>query len=121
VPASLLQVSGGQGRSRGYEDRAPRGMHEARCDSCGGVARVLAETKRRGLVTTLDTVMNPRSRWWDGLADSLPHLDWVLPSYEEAVHLTGETDEALIAAKQDCRVLPDELFSEQAAKQFCFG
>lgn len=23
-----------------YNDRAPREMHEARCDSCGGVARV---------------------------------------------------------------------------------
>ena len=32
--------SGSQGGSRGYEDRAPREMHEARCDSCGGVARV---------------------------------------------------------------------------------
>jgi CxxC-x17-CxxC domain-containing protein len=33
---------GGGGRSsdRGYGDRAPRAMHEARCDSCGGVARV---------------------------------------------------------------------------------
>jgi len=30
----------GRGSSRGYDDRAPREMHEARCDSCGGVARV---------------------------------------------------------------------------------
>jgi CxxC-x17-CxxC domain-containing protein len=29
-----------RGYSRGYDDRAPREMHEARCDSCGGVARV---------------------------------------------------------------------------------
>src|SRR5581483_12506950 len=36
-------VGGGRGRDsrdRGYSDRAPREMHEARCDSCGGVARV---------------------------------------------------------------------------------
>ncbi len=38
--------SGGGGRGGyssdrgGYGDRAPREMHEARCDSCGGVARV---------------------------------------------------------------------------------
>ena len=56
-----------------------------------GVARVLAEAKRRGQVTTLDTVMNPRSRWWDGLAPALPYLDWALPSFEEAARLTGET------------------------------
>ena len=31
---------GGGGRSSGYSDRGPREMHEARCDSCGGVARV---------------------------------------------------------------------------------
>lgn len=30
-------------------------------------------------------------------------------------------DEALIAAKQDCRMLPDELFSERATQQFSFG
>ncbi len=31
---------GGYGRSGGYSDSAPREMHEATCDSCGGVARV---------------------------------------------------------------------------------
>ena len=32
---------GYSGGGRGsYEDRAPREMYEARCDSCGGVARV---------------------------------------------------------------------------------
>jgi len=30
----------GRSYSRGSDERAPREMHEARCDSCGGVARV---------------------------------------------------------------------------------
>ena len=64
-----------------------------------GVAQTLREAKRRGLVTTLDTVMNPRSRAWDGLAPALPYLDWALPSYEEAVTLTGEAEPERIAAK----------------------
>ncbi|HVK04013.1 MAG TPA: carbohydrate kinase family protein [Armatimonadaceae bacterium] len=55
-----------------------------------GVARTLAEAKRRGLVTTLDTVMNPRSAGWAGLEPALPYLDWALPSFEEARALTGE-------------------------------
>ncbi len=40
--ASGGYAGAGVGRSsdRGYGDRAPRVMHEARCDSCGGVARV---------------------------------------------------------------------------------
>lgn len=54
------------------------------------VASVLAEAKRLGLRTTLDTVMNPRSRGWEGLAPALPYLDWALPSFEEARGLTGE-------------------------------
>ncbi len=32
--------SGGRASGGSYDDRAPREMHEARCDSCGGVARV---------------------------------------------------------------------------------
>lgn len=55
-----------------------------------GVGRVLAEARRRGMVTTLDTVMNPRSQGWAGLEPALPHLDWALPSFEEARALTGE-------------------------------
>jgi len=54
------------------------------------LARVLQEARRRGMITTLDTVMNPRSLGWAGLAPALPHLDWALPSFEEARQLTGE-------------------------------
>jgi sugar/nucleoside kinase (ribokinase family) len=55
------------------------------------LARVLAEAKRRDMITTLDTVMNPRSLGWAGFAPALPHLDWAVPSFEEAAQLTGET------------------------------
>jgi sugar/nucleoside kinase (ribokinase family) len=57
-----------------------------------GVGMVLREAKRRGLTTVLDTVMNPRSAGWEGLAPALPHLDWAIPSYEEAAALTGESE-----------------------------
>lgn len=63
------------------------------------LARILSEAKRRGLTTTLDTVMNPRSRGWDGLAPGLPYLDWVIPSFEEAAALTGQ-GKALRQAKR---------------------
>lgn len=52
---------------------------------------VLKKAKEKGLLTTLDTVMNPRSRGWEGIAPCLPYLDWALPSIEEAKALTGET------------------------------
>jgi sugar/nucleoside kinase (ribokinase family) len=66
------------------------------------LAGVLREAKRSGLTTTLDTVMNPRSPWWDGIAPALPFLDWALPSFEEAVLLTGE-----IKALRQARKLQD--------------
>lgn len=55
-----------------------------------GAREVLAEAKRRGMMTTLDTVMNPRSRGWEGIAPALPYLDWALPSFDEAKALTGQ-------------------------------
>ncbi len=57
-----------------------------------GVARVLADAKQRGMITTLDTVMNPRSLGWAGIAPALPYLDWAIPSYDEAYLLTGERE-----------------------------
>lgn len=57
------------------------------------LAHVFAEAKQRGMTTVLDTVMNPRSQGWDGLAPCLPFLDWAIPSFEEAAQLTGKQDE----------------------------
>lgn len=57
-----------------------------------GMAAVAAEGQRRGLLTTLDTVMNPRSLGWAGIESTLPYLDWAIPSLEEAAQLTGERD-----------------------------
>lgn len=64
-----------------------------------GAASVLAEAKRRGLITTLDTVLNPQSLGWEGVVPCLPYLDWALPSLYEAELLTGETDPGQQAAK----------------------
>ncbi|GAB4457288.1 MAG: sugar kinase [Armatimonadaceae bacterium] len=64
-----------------------------------GVAQALKEARQRGMTTTLDTVMNPRSAGWAGLAPALPYLDWALPSHEEAIQLTGAHDPAEQAAR----------------------
>src|SRR5260221_6549175 len=40
-----------------------------------------------------------------------------IPAAEGEISL----DEALMAAKQDCKILPDDLFSARAAQQFYFG
>ena len=71
------------------------------------VGRLLAEAQRRGLITALDTVMNPRSTGWAGLAPALPHLDWFVPSVDELAQLCGERSlEAQLAA---CRAVNPRL------------
>jgi sugar/nucleoside kinase (ribokinase family) len=57
-----------------------------------GIAKVAEEAKRRGMLVTLDTVMNPRSLGWKALEDAMPFVDWFLPSYDEAKALSGEAD-----------------------------
>ena len=59
-----------------------------------GVATVLAEAQRRGMVTMLDTVMNPRSPGWSGLEPALAHLDWFVPSVDEIRQLCGKASVA---------------------------
>ena len=63
------------------------------------LSRILREAQTRGMTTVLDTVMNPRSLGWDGIAPALPFLDWAVPSHEEAEQLTGETEPAAQARR----------------------
>jgi sugar/nucleoside kinase (ribokinase family) len=52
-------------------------------------ARVLAEARRRGIITCLDTAWDGTGRWMRTLAPCLEHLDYLLPSIEEARMITG--------------------------------
>jgi sugar/nucleoside kinase (ribokinase family) len=53
------------------------------------MAEVLAEAKRMGLRTSLDTVWDATGAWMETLAPCLPHTDLFLPSLSEAQELTG--------------------------------
>lgn len=54
-----------------------------------GCAHVLKRAQSLGKTTTLDTVWDFTGRWMNVLKPSLPHLDYLLPSLEEAKQLTG--------------------------------
>ncbi len=60
-------------------------------------AAILAEARRRGLRTSLDTVWDASGRW-RRLEPCLPHLDLVVPSLDEAREITGEQEPARVAA-----------------------
>ncbi len=61
-------------------------------------ARLLAEARRRGLLTGLDTVYDSSGRW-ERVLPSLPHVDLFTPGLAEARGVTGEDDPARAAAR----------------------
>lgn len=58
-------------------------------DEC---ARFLKKCKRMSKTTALDTAWDSTGRWMSALASSLPYVDYFLPSYEEAVELSGKIE-----------------------------
>ena len=60
-------------------------------------ARVLQRAHAIGCMTALDTAWDAKGRWMDVLAPCMPHIDLFLPSYDEAVALSGEREPAIIA------------------------
>lgn len=60
-------------------------------------AGTLAEARRRGVKTCCDTAWDASGRWNELMAPMLPHLDYFLPSLEEAREITGLSDPDAIA------------------------
>jgi sugar/nucleoside kinase (ribokinase family) len=52
-------------------------------------ARILREARQRGLITSLDTAWDGSGRWMKTIAPCLEHLDYFLPSIEEARMIVG--------------------------------
>jgi len=63
----------------------------------GPFARIAADARRRGIITSLDTVWDPTGRW-SRLEPCLPHLDYLLPSLAEGRALSGRTEPPEVAA-----------------------
>jgi sugar/nucleoside kinase (ribokinase family) len=61
------------------------------------MAALLAEGRRRGLLTSLDPVWDPTARW-EHLRPSLPHLDLLAPSLAEGEAISGVRGPEEVAA-----------------------
>jgi sugar/nucleoside kinase (ribokinase family) len=61
-------------------------------------AAVLRRAREFGLRTALDVCWDREERWWSLLSPCLPHLDYFLPSEDEARMLSGETEPEAMAA-----------------------
>jgi len=60
-------------------------------------ARLLEHAQRRRIITSLDTAWDSAGRWMKALEPALEHLDYFLPSVEEARMLSGRDQPADIA------------------------
>jgi sugar/nucleoside kinase (ribokinase family) len=56
------------------------------------VPEIFRRMKSAGLTTSLDTNDDPEDRWEGGLAEILPHVDFLLPNVREAMKITRTDD-----------------------------
>lgn len=64
----------------------------------GVLAEIFARAKSFGVLTAMDATQSPDDRWITRIEGVLPYTDIFIPSYGEAVCLTGERDPARAAA-----------------------
>ena len=60
-------------------------------------ARILQAAREAGVQTSLDTVWDPSGQWLEVLAPCLPHVDYFVPSIEEARMITQREEPEEIA------------------------
>ena len=104
---TFLHVPGANGRLR-REELDPELLFGARALHLAGAlvmpeldgepaADLLAEARRHGVVTSLDTVWDATGRW-KRVLPALPHVDLFAPSLAEGQAISGEREPAAVAA-----------------------
>lgn len=63
-------------------------------------AQMLQKARTRGLLTSLDTAGTPSPAWCQSLLATLPHLDYFVPSLNEAQHLFPDADSPQVLAER---------------------
>lgn len=61
------------------------------------LGNAVKKAKELGLITIMDTAWDASGRWMELVKDALPHLDYFIPSYDEAVNISGKTSPPEIA------------------------
>jgi sugar/nucleoside kinase (ribokinase family) len=61
------------------------------------LGRAVQRANELGCITVLDTAWDASGRWMDLVRDALPHLDYFIPSYDEASNIAGKEKPSDIA------------------------
>lgn len=62
-----------------------------------GTEELLKQASENGVLCCMDTAWDSTNQWMNKIESSLKYLDWFLPSYEEAVQLSGRDEPDAIA------------------------
>lgn len=65
----------------------------------GGIREIFREAQSRKVITIADMTTDGYRIGPDAIADIYPYTDYLIPSFEEACYVTGETDPECIAQK----------------------
>lgn len=68
----------------------------------GGIAPVFRQAREQGVLTAMDTTWNREGDWLGRIEAALHHTDIFLPSYQEAVQITGERDVRAMSRLMSC-------------------
>lgn len=60
-------------------------------------AKVLEYAQSKGCITIMDSSWDYSGQWMKNIAPCLPHLDWFVPSIEEAEQMLGTRDQVKLA------------------------
>jgi sugar/nucleoside kinase (ribokinase family) len=104
---ALLHVQGTNATLR-YEDIDIEKMAQADFLFVGGTlamhavdhgegVKIFKKARELGLQTFMDTSWDATGRWFESARDSLPYVNWFMPSIEEAEQMLGTRDEVKLA------------------------
>ncbi|MDL2252449.1 carbohydrate kinase family protein [Ruminococcaceae bacterium OttesenSCG-928-I18] len=62
-----------------------------------GAAALFRQARKKGKQTSMDVTWDSNGQWLSTIRPCLPHLDFFMPSFEEAKNITGEQEPEAIA------------------------
>ncbi len=71
------------------------------CIDGQGIVPIFEKARKNGTLTAVDTVFNHEGDWWGKIEPVLQHTDIFAPSYNEAIHITGEKDVRKMRTKME--------------------
>jgi hypothetical protein len=61
-----------------------------------GTLKLLKFASENGILCSLDIARDSRGQWMKKIESSLQYLDWLMPSFDKALEMSGKTNPYLL-------------------------